>query len=622
MCGIAGIYDLSGENRIQRETILKMIDKIKFRGPDGMDTYFDYNIALGFNRLSLIGLDNGMQPIANEDGSMILICNGEIYNYKELKSAMEQKGHCFRTNTDIEVILHLYEEYETEFLNQLNGQFAFVIYDKKRNELFCARDQVGITPFFYTITDGLFIFGSEIKAILEHEQVKRSVDLTSLDQMFTFPGLVAPRTMFQNINSLEHGHYLRIQDGNVRNVEYWDLEYPEQDVPFEDIAISDYVEELEEILKRSVETRLHADVPVGFYLSGGLDSSLIAYYVDQYIKGEKKSFSINFPDKRISEVESQKRMLEQISSEHTESMVSPQLIASLLPKAIYHSETPLKETYNTASFVLSQSVHAKNIKAVLTGEGADELFGGYVGYKFDILRGKDKQVNLSPEERRLRHLVWGDENFLYERNFSDVLMVKEKLYSKEMMERFSDFNCLNFPIISPEKLKNVHITNKRSYIDFKLRLPEHLLADHGDRMCYANSIEARFPFLDLKVIEFAKKMPPELKLHNFKEKFILKELAKHKLPDKIINRPKFAFVAQGTPELLQLKERETEYIHDLLSYEKIKKMGFFNPDYIEKLVHQYSQPDFRLNLPFESDLLILVITLAIFLEEFQIQGLY
>ena len=261
-------------------------------------------------------------------------------------------------------------------------------------------------------------------------------------------------------------------------------------------------------------------------------------------------------------MESQKRMLEQISSEHTESMVSPQLIASLLPKAIYHSETPLKETYNTASFVLSQSVHAKNIKAVLTGEGADELFGGYVGYKFDILRGKDKQVNLSPEERRLRHLVWGDENFLYERNFSDVLMVKEKLYSKEMMERFSDFNCLNFPIISPEKLKNVHITNKRSYIDFKLRLPEHLLADHGDRMCYANSIEARFPFLDLKVIEFAKKMPPELKLHNFKEKFILKELAKHKLPDKIINRPKFAFVAQGTPELLQLKERETEYIPD------------------------------------------------------------
>ena len=622
MCGIAGIYDLRGENRIQRENIRKMIDKIKYRGPDGMDTYFDYNIALGFNRLSLIGLDNGMQPIANEDGSIILICNGEIYNYKELKSAMQQKGHCFRTNTDIEVILHLYEEYETEFLNRLNGQFAFVIYDKKRNELFCARDQVGITPFFYTITDGLFIFGSEIKAILEHEQVKKSVDLTSLDQMFTFPGLVAPRTMFQDINSLEHGHYLRIQGGNVRNVEYWDLEYPEQDVPLEDRAILDYVEELGEILKRSVETRLHADVPVGFYLSGGLDSSLIAYYVDQYIKGEKKSFSINFPDKRISEVESQKRMLEQISSEHTESMVSPKLIASLLPKAIYHSETPLKETYNTATYVLSQSVHEKNIKAVLTGEGADELFGGYVGYKFDILRGKDKQVNLSPEERRLRHLVWGDENFLYERNFTDLLLVKEKLYSKEMMERFSDFNCLNYPVVSPEKLKNVHITNKRSYIDFKLRLPEHLLADHGDRMCYANSIEARFPFLDLKVIEFAKKMPPELKLHNFKEKFILKELAKHKLPDKIINRPKFAFVAQGTPELLQLKERETEYIHDLLSYEKIKKMGFFNPDYIEKLVHQYSQPDFRLNLPYESDLLILVITLAIFLEEFQIQGLY
>jgi asparagine synthase (glutamine-hydrolysing) len=620
MCGIAGVYDLRGDNRIQKETVIRMIEKIKHRGPDGTDTYIDYNIALGFVRLGLIDLDNGMQPIVNEDGNIILICNGEIYNYKELRYTMEQRGHRFRTHTDVEVILHLYEEYETEFLNQLNGQFAFAIYDKKKKKLFCARDQVGITPFFYTIIDGLFIFASEIKAILEHERVERKVDLVAMDQMFTFPGIVAPRTMFKNINSLEHGHYLLISNERVNNVEYWDLEYPSQEIGFESKDIPGYVDELEEILKKSIKARLHADVPVGFYLSGGLDSSLIAYYADKYIEGEKNSFSINFPDKRISEAESQILMVNQIGSAHTESMITPKSVAKLLPKAIYHSETPLKETYNTASYVLSESVHKKNMKAVLTGEGADELFGGYVGYKFDKIRGKYKKEILSEEERRLRYSIWGDENFFYERNFTDSLELKRHLYSGRLLEEFNEFNCLNHQIVSAKKLQNVHITNKRSYIDFKLRLPEHLLADHGDRMCYANSIEARYPFLDLNVIKFASQMPPELKLHNLKEKYILKELAKNKLPNKIINRPKFAFVAQGTPELLQLREKESEYIYDILSYDRLKRMGFFNPDYILQLVHQYEQPGYRLNLPFESDLLIIVITFALFLEEFHIQS--
>ena len=620
MCGIAGIYDLKGKNRIQRETITRMLEKIRHRGPDGMDTHIDYNIALGFSRLSLIDLEHGMQPLSNEDGSLILICNGEIYNYKELRNSMEQRGHRFRTKTDVEVILHLYEEYQTRLLNRLNGQFAFVIYDKKRGELFCARDHVGITPFFYTIVDGLFIFACEIKAILEHEWIERKVDLTAMDQMFTFPGIIAPRTMFQGISSLEHGHYLHICKEKVCNVEYWDLEYPKQEIGFTDRDIPHYLDELDGILKQSIKDRLHADVPVGFYLSGGLDSSLIAYYANKYIEGERNSFSINFPDRRISEAESQKLMVGQIRSMHTESMVAPESIARLLPRTVYHSETPLKETYNTASYVLSESVHRKNVKAVLTGEGADELFGGYVGYKFDKIRGINKKEKLSDEERRLRYLIWGDADFLYERNFTDLLKWKKQIYSAQLLERFHEFNCLNYSVVPVEKLKDVSIINRRSYIDFKLRLPEHLLAGHGDRMCYANSIEARYPFLDLNVIRFATQMPSELKLHHLKEKYILKKLAENKLPDKIIHRPKFAFVAQGTPELLQLKSEEAEYLYDILSYEKLKRMGLFNPDYVLQLVHQYEQPGYQLNLPFEHDLLILVITFALFLEEFHIQS--
>lgn len=245
---------------------------------------------------------------------------------------------------------------------------------------------------------------------------------------------------------------------------------------------------------------------------------------------------------------------------------------------------------------------------------------GYVGYKFDKIRGINKKEKLSDEERRLRYLIWGDADFLYERNFTDLLKWKKQIYSAQLLERFHEFNCLNYSVVPVEKLKDVSIINRRSYIDFKLRLPEHLLAGHGDRMCYANSIEARYPFLDLNVIRFATQMPSELKLHHLKEKYILKKLAENKLPDKIIHRPKFAFVAQGTPELLQLKSEEAEYLYDILSYEKLKRMGLFNPDYVLQLVHQYEQPGYQLNLPFEHDLLILVITFALFLEEFHIQS--
>ena len=304
MCGIFGFVKygdrISGEDK---NTLHKMSEKLIHRGPDAQDTLLFDNVGFGFTRLSIIGLSNGMQPIYNEDESLVLICNGEIFNYIELKKELSSKGHSFRTGSDVEVILHLYEEKGTGFLNELNGQFAFALFDKRKKLLFCARDQMGILPFFYTFCNKTFVFGSEIKAILEHPSVSASVDVVGLDQIFAFPGLISPRTMFQNIRSLENGHFLLVDDGgNITDREYWDLPMtPDEDVLYGKTE-SSYLEELEYLFENAVKLRLRADVPTGLYLSGGLDSALIAMKVDQLSDQQtKKGFSIDFPDAQISE---------------------------------------------------------------------------------------------------------------------------------------------------------------------------------------------------------------------------------------------------------------------------------------------------------------------------------
>ena len=301
MCGISGIFDLKSKKRIHHAIIKKMTDPLWHRGPDGVRYYVNENIAFGFSRLSIIDLEGGMQPISNEDGSIIMICNGEIFNYIELRQELINRGHKFKTGTDVEVIIHLYEETETKFLNQMNGQFAFALFDFKKQQLFCARDQFGIIPFYYTVADDCFIFGSEIKAILQHPGVKREVELVGLDQIFSFPGLICPRTMFKNIKSLENGHYLIVNStGRTKDIEYWDLIYPE----IKEIEYNHdeefYAGRLEELITQSVKLRLRADVPVGFYISGGLDSSLVSVIATELTPGVKRFLFPSILRKRIN----------------------------------------------------------------------------------------------------------------------------------------------------------------------------------------------------------------------------------------------------------------------------------------------------------------------------------
>jgi asparagine synthase (glutamine-hydrolysing) len=616
MCGIVGIFDFVNR-RVEKEILVNMANTLIHRGPDDSGYYVEKQVGLGFRRLSIIDLESGNQPIYNEDKSIISVCNGEIFNYQVLKEDLQAKGHHFYTQCDVEVLVHLYEEYGTDFLNKINGQFAFAIFDTKNQQLFLARDQVGIIPLFYTRVDHCFIFGSEIKAILKHPLVKRRVDLTSLDQILSFPGIVSPKTMFENIYSLQPGHYLQVKDGKITDKEYWDLVYPnESDILPEQPEIY-YLEKLDELLQQSIKYRLIADVPVGFYLSGGLDSSLIAALIHQLYPGKQRhSFSIGFTENTIDERHYQQLMVTQVNSIHHEHVFDWPDISHRFRTMVYHAETPLKETYNTCSLALSEAAKNNNTKVILTGEGSDELFAGYIGYRFDKLREEqtDSWDVETLMENQLREQLWGDSELFYERNQFEFRETKQALYSDLLNNSFKAFDSVTKPLVDKSKLQGRHPLHKRSYLDFKLRLSDHLLSDHGDRVATANSIEARFPFLDVNVIEFVKTIPPTLLVNQMVEKYILKQYALRYIPESIIKREKFAFVAPGSPYLLK---QNLAWVNDTLSYATIKKQGYFNPETIERLKKMYLSDKFNLmrgNI--ENDLLMIVLTFGTFIEMF------
>ncbi|HEY6189998.1 MAG TPA: asparagine synthase (glutamine-hydrolyzing) [Pyrinomonadaceae bacterium] len=621
MCGFAGYVDIREERPVERETLARMTNTLIHRGPDSDGYFVEEFVGLGFRRLSIIDLASGDQPLYNEDNSVVLLCNGEIYNYLELREALLQKGHTFRTKSDVEVLLHLYEEDGIEFLNKLNGQFAFVIYDRKRKRLFLARDHFGINPLYFTIRDGVFIFASEIKAILEHPLVTREVDLTGLDQILSFPGLVSPRTMFKGIESLKSGHCMTLENGDVKTFEYWDLDYPLAGELSYDKPESYYVEELKRLFEQSVRYRLQADVPVGFYLSGGLDSSMIGAMINKVSpQTQRHSFSIGFDDRVISETKYQQLVARRVNSEHHEIMFDWPEISGRLAEMIYHCECPVKETYNTCSMALSQAAKNAGVTVILTGEGADELFAGYVGYRFDqfgVREGRKRDLETVLEEE-VREKLWGNRNLFYEIDQHAFRETKTALYSEDVNDLFPEFDCINFGLVNKELLRDRDPIHQRSYLDFKLRLSDHLISDHGDRMALANSVEGRYPFLDVNLVEFSRQIPPSLKLNGFTEKYILRKVAEGLVPSEVINREKFGFIAPGSPYLLQ---QNIEWVQDMLSYAQIERQGYFNPNVIERLKRRYSQEGFKLNFPFESDFLIIVLTFGIFLDQFKMPSL-
>jgi asparagine synthase (glutamine-hydrolysing) len=617
MCGIAGCVDLEGSGPVEDHVLDRMAGALVHRGPDSSGRFRDSRVGLAFRRLSIIDLETGDQPLYNEDGSLVVICNGEIFNHRELRRELESRGHVFSTRSDVEVLLHLYEEHGVDLLRRLNGQFAFALYDRRAGTLLLARDHFGICPLYYTVADGSFVFASEVKAILEHPSVPREVDLTGLDQVFSFPGLVSPRTMFRGVHRLGSGHYLLVRDRDISETEYWDLVYPRDgELPY-DRPESYYVESLAELFSRSVRYRLQADVPVGFYLSGGLDSSLTAAVIGQVAPDVRRhSFSITFADGPTDESRYQRLVAEQLRCERHEIRFDGARITDGLERMIYHCETPVKETYNVCMLALSAAAREHGIPVVLVGQGADELFAGYPGYRFDRFAERRSGGGDLTElmEGDIREELWGDRELYYEKDYHALGQVKQGLYSDLGRRRFAEFDCLGFPPVDAERLQGRHRLHQRSYLDFKLRLCDHLLLDHGDRMALANSVEGRYPFLDVDLVELATRIPPHLKLNGFTEKYALRKMAEPLVPGEVLQREKFGWRAAGSPELLQ---EGVEWIRDMLSYQRIKRQGYFDPDAVEALKTKYVQDGFKLNFHFEDDLLMIVATFGVFLDVFR-----
>ena len=618
MCGLCGFVALGTPSELARETLSRMVKTLRHRGPDEVRTCVGDGFAFAFTRLAIIDPVGGSQPMWSEDGTVVAMMAGEIYNHERLRAELRTKGHVFNSRCDAEVVPHLYEEYGVDFPARLDGQFAVAVYDLARDRFVAARDHFGVVPFFYAAREGGLVFGSEIKALLEHPLVEREVDPVGLDQVFTFPGLVSPFTMFRGIRSLPPGTRLVLSGAGRAPAEhrYWDLVYPKRGEirPAGDEEF--YRDQMEQHLLAAVERRLQSDVGIGVYLSGGLDSTFVAALIRHLRPGlELPSYAAAFAEKEISEADHQRAASRWLQTDHHERFIAGEEIQLRLPDVIRHTECPLKESFDAAALALSETVHRAGGRVVLTGQGADELLGGYIGYRFDRMR-RSQGARIDARqlaEADLRRRLWGDENFFYERDDVAFTTVKQWLYADKLLQDEPDLDCLHHPVIDTAMLVGRDDLHRRSYLDLKLRLADHLLGDHGDRMAFANSVEARHPFLDRELAEFVATVPPELKLRGLQEKYLLKQVGRKWLPDEVVDREKFGFTAPGSQHLLR---QRSSWVSSLLDRDRIVADGYFDPDAVADLVQRYREPGFRINVPFETDLLMTVITFNAFLDIF------
>ena len=608
MCGIAGIFHLRNHHDVSLESIKRMINVLRHRGPDESGIYLDDCVGLGHTRLSILDLSKGSQPIYNEDKTLWIIYNGEVFNYIELKDYLIKKGHHFYTNTDTEVILHLYEEYGSSCLDKLNGQFAFAIWDFRNKELFLARDRVGICPLYYTLQNGSFIFGSEIKSIFTMENVCREIDPLAINQMFTYWTNLPCKSIFKNINELPPGHYLKISKNQVIIQRYWDVYFSPPDDQ-SDLSIEYVCNKIQELLIDAIRVRLRSDVPVGCYLSGGLDSSIITSLVVNNFNNTVKTFGLRFKETKFDEGDFQDIIVSSLKSNYSYIIVSNEMISSVLDKVLWHTETPLLRTAPVPLFLLSNLVNKDGFKVVLTGEGADEVFGGYNIFREAKVRNFwAKQPNSEIRGLligRLYPYVFDNSktraiqssffaNGLEKSNdpfFSHHIRWKNTSRIKTFLsDEFKAFNNINndydeLKQILPESFEKWDFLAKAQYLEMKLFLSNYLLSSQGDRVSMANSVEIRVPYLDHRIIEFMGEIPSKWKIKGLNEKYILKKSFKEILPDKIVNRPKHPYRAPIRESLLD--NNMFEYFQEMLSECILKSFGMFDTNKVKKLLNKF-----------------------------------
>lgn len=606
MCGIAGIINPHG-TPADPGLLRSMIARLRHRGPDESEVYAREHIGLAHARLSIIDLTSGRQPMHNDTGTISIVFNGEIFNYLELRKTLIDKGYRFRTQSDTEVILHLYEDKGEACVDDLNGQWAFAIWDAKKQSLFLSRDRLGIAPLFYTEVDGAFIFASEIKAIFADARVARRVDLNGLNQLFTFWVNLPPRTFFENIRELPPGHSLVVRGGERRLTRYWRLRYAEGEKIPTPKDENDYAERLLDLLVDATRIRLRADVPVGGYLSGGLDSSVIAAIVRNYTETPLTTFSVTFSEPEFDESAHQREVARALATEHREVPCSYQDIGRVFPKVIWHAEKPILRTAPGPLFILSGLVRDSGYKVVLTGEGSDEIFGGYDIFKEAKIRGfwsrrpesklrplllkrlypylPNLQAQSPDYLKAFFHIADSDRS---SRLFSHLprweLTSKLKMFfSHEVAARLAADNpYADLEAELPKEYDGWDAFNRAQYLEAQYLLPGYLLSSQADRVAMAHSVEGRYPFLDHRVVEFANALPPRLKMKALKEKYILKRAAGGIVPETIRRRPKQPYRA---PEARSFFDKGAqEYVEEALAPERVRRHGVFQPAAVGRLV--------------------------------------
>jgi asparagine synthase (glutamine-hydrolysing) len=602
VCGIAGKLNFDRTEAVSLSLLKAMSDAIQHRGPDDEGFYASESVGFGFRRLSIIDLNTGHQPLSNEDGTVWIVFNGEIYNYRELRHYLEAKGHVFKTQADTEVIVHLYEQHGVDCLRMLNGMFAFALWDERKKILFIARDRVGIKPLYFSITDRALIFGSEIKALLADPEVVPAISLQMIDRFLTFYYLPGEETLFENVRKLAPGSYILVQDSKISIKEYWDLKFlPAQ------LTVRQAEEALVSLVDHAVQQHMISDVPIGFLLSGGVDSTAMLSFAVGKTDRPLSSFTLGFADSEVVDERPYARLASQrYGSEHHEMTISAVEFAEFLPKYTWHMEEPVCEPTAVALYYVSRLAR-KSVKVVISGEGGDEAFAGYPNYRNLLWLERLKSTGSLMSEAIASGLATVNRlagpgrcgkyaplmrmplaSYYYSRISGPGTFFNThgaQLYSGEFAESVDKGYSLNAVNRHFANCAGAGMLNQMLYVDTKTALPDDLLLK-ADKMTMANSVELRVPLLDHRVLEFAASLPENFKVRGATTKYIAKRALRHRLPPEILKRKKVGF---PVPFGRWLGHELKEFVDDILRDKKTISRGYFREGCVEKLIKQHAE---------------------------------
>ncbi len=610
MCGICGVVDYSVTPEL--ETAERMMDRLRHRGPDGRGYFRDDQALLGHTRLAIIDQAGGAQPLCNEDGTVWISFNGEVFNYLELARELQAHGHVFRTASDTEVIVHAWEQWGTDCFSRFNGQWALALWDRRRRRLVLSRDRLGVRPLYFCCRADRLTFASEVKAVFADPGISREFDVTGLDQTFTYWSPVAPRTVFTGVQQLEPGHYAVFDQSGLRRAPYWTIDFPVRgQEPVQDMAAS--ASELRDRLIEATRLRFQrSDVPVGAYLSGGVDSSVTAGIIARFTDAPLHTFSLRFSDAEFDEGGFQSQMAARLGTEHRDIVVAPHDITDVFPDVIWHAETPILRAAPAPLFLLSRLVRENGYKVVVTGEGADEVLAGYDIFREARVRqfwardpGSTKRARAaellypwmvrSPGQAPAfardffgRNLDPSDPALSHRPRWDSTAVLRGMLSAQTRAQVGAGVDGSDVLASLPPHASSWDALSRGQWLEMTTLLPGYILASQGDRMLMANSVEGRFPFLDRDVVDFAASVPGWHKLLGLEEKHLLKLAFRDLVPEAILNRPKqpyrapdaLSFFSSGTP---------VGWLEHVTSPASIAAAGVFDPRQVAGLFAKCSR---------------------------------